>query len=615
MEKNRWWEYKDSPAEKAESVFSLVSYIDNKSHVRRQNNLINARLYGNIPTGMYDQGFTSASEYYLSGIPENRISLSVVSMATDTLVSKIGKNQPKVTFLTSEGDWTAKNKAKKLEKFTMGDFRQNNIYKLGKEIFKDSCVFDIGVAKHFIHGDRVVSERVFPSELYVDQVDARYGQPTHMYHAKYVSKRLLKAEYPDKEFMIDSAHTSIGTRGSLPDMPADEFVIVIESWKLPEMNEKGELVNGQHCISISNDILFDEEWEHDFFPFSFMRWNTRLLGFYGQSLVEELIPIQLEINKLMRDIQTSYNLLLAPKVFIPNGSKIPEAHIDNDIGTILKGSAEPKVIFNGQIMPPEAYRHLSFLYDKAFDRAGLSQMSATGTKPAGLDAAVAMREYQNIESERFAAVQQEYEEWYITTAKIRMELAKKLDNPVVKFEGKKSIEVLDLRDIDLKDLAYVMKIVPTNMLPETPAGQLMMLKELQAMGLIDSAGSSALLDFPDVNGFLAAKNAAYNYFSKLISNMVYEGEMDPPDPSMPLELGLQMVQQHYDLYKLQGAPEENLQLMRTWLAQARAILGRAVQQAQAAQQPLPQPGEGGGQTVPVGEPGLPAPTDAQLPQG
>lgn len=137
-----------------------------------------------------------------------------------------------------------------------------------------------------------------------------------------------------------------------------------------------------------------------------------------------------------------------------------------------------------------------------------------------------------------------------------------------------------------------------------------MLKELQAMELVDAAGSSALLDFPDVNGFLAAKNAAYNYFSKLISNMVYEGEMDPPDPSMPLELGMQMVQQHYDLYKLQGAPEENLQLFRTWLAQARAILGRAAQEAQAAQQPMPQPGEGGGQApgpgpVEMPPPGLP----------
>lgn len=598
----QWWEKEDGSVDQAESIFSLVTYLDNRQQTRRMNNLVNTRLYGNAPASAYDSGYT-ASDYFAFGIPENKISFNIVAMCADTLVSKIGKNRPKITFLTSEGDWTAQNKAKKAEKFVMGDFQQNDIYKLGKQVFKDCCIEDLGVAKHFVHGNKVCSERVWPNELYIDEVDARYGTPTHMYHAKYTSKRLLKAEYPKKEMQIDMASQSLGTKGPLPDAPADEFALVIESWKLPEMDDEGNLVNGKHIISISNTVLFEEEWEHPWFPFSFMRWNTRLLGFYGQSLTEELVPLQVEVNKLMRDIQKSYNMLLAPKVFLPNGSKIPEAHIDNEIGTIIKGSAKPEIIFNGQIFPPEAYSHLRFLIESAFERAGLTQLSATGKKPSGLDAAVAMREYQDIESERFAAVQQEYEDWFVTTAKIRIELAKRLKNPVVKFAGKKSIEKVDLRDIDFEDLAYVMKVMPTNMLPETPAGQLMMLKELQSMALIDQAGSAALLDFPDVNGFLAAKNAAWNYFNKLISRMVYEGDMDPPDPSMPLEMGLQMVQQHYDLYRLQGAPEDRLQLFRTWLAQATAILGKAAQQAMAAQQAPIQPSAGEGQIqapVPVG---------------
>lgn len=613
----RWWEQEDGSPSKAEGIFSLVAYLDNKQQTRKQNNMINARLYGNQPASIYDYGYSS-SDYFAFGIPENRISYNAVAMTVDTLVSKIGKNNPKVTFLTSEGDWTAQNTAKKLEKFVMGDFQQNKMHQLGKQVFKDCCIEDLGVAKHFIQGNRVISERCWPNEIYVDEVDARYGEPTHMYHAKYVSRRLLKAEYPDKEMNIETANQSLGTKGGLPDAPADEFVIVIESWKLPELDDNGKYVNGKHSISLSNCVLFEEEWEHNWFPFSFMRWNTRLLGFYGQSLSEELTPLQLEVNKLMRDIQTSYNYLLAPKMFLPNGSKIPEHHLDNEIGTIIKGSVKPEIIGNGQIFPSEAYAHLRFLIESMFERAGLTQLSATGKKPGGLDAAVAMREYQDIESERFAAVQQAYEQWYVDTATIRLELSKRLKSPVVKFEGKRSIEKLDLREVDLEDLAYVMKVMPTNMLPETPAGQLMMLKELQAMGLVDTAGSSALLDFPDVNGFLSTKNAAWNYFHKLISKMAYEGEMDPPDPSMPLELGLQMVQQHYDLYKLQGAPEENLQLFRTWLSQARAILGKAAAQAQAAQMPMPQPGEGAGQApMPEMAPQQSAPAGLlpQIPQG
>lgn len=582
----QWWNSSD--LNKASSMWSMVEYLSNTQHERIENNALYMRLYANNPTAsgsMYQYGST-----YGYGYGQNRISYNLTAMVIDALVSKIGKNTPKVTFLTSQGNWSDKSKAQKLERYILGQFLHNGYYRLGQRAFKDCLIEDLGVVKHYVDGDKIVSERILPNELYVDYTDTLYSKPRHIYHIKHVAKDWLKAQYPDAKLLIDSSASNLGnSRFNMPQSAADDFVLVVEGWRLP--TEQGP---GEHTIATSNALLFSEEWEHDWLPFTFMRWNERQIGFYGQSLAEELVPLQVEINKLMRDIQKSYNMMLAPKVFIPNGAKIPESHIDNDIGTIIKGSAEPKVIFNGQIFPAEAYNHLKWLINSGFERAGITQLSATGKKPAGLDAAVAMREYQDIETERFASVQQMYEQFYIDTAKIYIELSKQMSNPVVRFSDSRYSEEIHFNDINLEEDKYVIRLWPTNMLPETPAGQVQMLKELMDLGVADVNTATALLDFPDLNGAIRRKTAAYNYFNKLIEVMMEKGEYEAPDPSMPLDLGMQLFQQAYDEYKLYKAPEERLELLRTWLASARKLMEKAMEasrQAVPQQQGAPEAGQ------------------------
>lgn len=574
----RWWNTDDSS--KANSLWTMVNYLSDKQHERIENNALYMRLYANNPTAqnaMYEYG-----SVYGYGYGENRISYNLTAMVVDSLTSKIGKNKPKVTFLTSEGEWSDKNKAKKLERYILGQFLHGNMYKIGQRAFKDCLIEDLGIAKHYVDGNKICSERILPNELYVDYTDTLYSKPRHIYHIKHIAKDQLKAEYPDQSVLIDnSAHQLGASRFYMPKSAADDFILVVEGWRLPTETEPGE-----HIIATSEALLMKEEWEHEWLPFTFMRWNERQIGFYGQSLTEELVPLQVEINKLMRDIQQSYNLLLAPKIWLPNGSKIPESHLDNDIGTILKGSAEPKVIFNGQIFPAEAYTHLKWLIDSGFERAGITQLSATGRKPAGLDAAVAMREYQDIETERFAAVQQMYEQFYIDTAKIYIELSKQMDNPTVRFSDSQYSEEIKFNEINLEDDKYVIRLWPTNMLPETPAGQVQMLKELMDLGFMDVNSAASLLDFPDTNGALRRRTAATNYFNKLVELMMEKGEYEAPDPSMPLDMGMQIFQQAYDEYKLYKAPEDRLELIRTWLASARKLMESA---QLAARQSVPQP--------------------------
>ena len=84
--------------------------------------------------------------------------------------------------------------------------------------------------------------------------------------------------------------------------------------------------------------------------------------------------------------------------------------------------------------------------------AGISQLSATSRKPSGLDAAVAMREYQDIESDRFQLVAQRYEKSFLDAAKIVLDMQRDIGSVVIKAVKGSVVEEIDFKkDADLDD--------------------------------------------------------------------------------------------------------------------------------------------------------------------
>lgn len=151
--------------------------------------------------------------------------------------------------------------------------------------------------------------------------------------------------------------------------------------------------DGRHVIAIDNFTLLDEEWERDTFPFCFIRWTERLLGFWGQGLAEQLTGIQVEINKLLRNIQEQMHLA-TPKVFVEAGSKISKAHINNEIWGIIEYAGTPPTFYVPKTVSGEIFSHLDRLFSRAYEIAGVSVLAAQSKKPAGLESGVALREFK-----------------------------------------------------------------------------------------------------------------------------------------------------------------------------------------------------------------------------
>jgi len=199
-----WWEATSDNI--ARVIFDLVRTLHNESDDREQRNIRAARLYGNREfTGINPLAMSQSST---PSLPENRVKINIVSSMCDTAAAKISKMRPKVTFLTSGGDWTLQQNTKKLTTFMNGLFYKNKVYQWHQAGFRDSTVFDIGAVKHYIQDGQIVSERTLATELLVEPADAMYGSPRSLYQYKFVHKSILTARFPDKKAIIDM---SVGT--------------------------------------------------------------------------------------------------------------------------------------------------------------------------------------------------------------------------------------------------------------------------------------------------------------------------------------------------------------------------------------------------------------------
>lgn len=581
-----WWNASEQDV--ARTIFDLVRTINNESSDREQRNIRSARLYGNREFAGLNP-FAQAKSLTPS-LPEGRVKINIVSSMCDTAAAKISKMRPKVTFLTSGGDWTMQQNTKKLSTFMNGLFYKNKIYQWHQTGFRDCTVFDIGALKHFRQGNQIVTERVLATELIVEPSDAMYGSPRSLYQYKYVHKSVLTAEFPDKKAIIDM---SVGT---LEDAeygrdPENEFVVVIEAWHLPSGKDA---TDGRHTICTSHGTIADDrEYSKSYFPFTFFRWSEPLTGFYGQSLAERLTGNQLEINKMLRIIQKSFHLGSAFKVFLEHGSKISKEHINNDVGSIVYYTGTKPDYHVPQTVHPEYFRHLEFLITSSYEEAGISQMSASSRKPAGIESGKALREFNDIETERFAITSQSYENSFLQTATIYSDLLEDMYNEGVDYEvvaeSKKFVDRIKWSETKVKGNEIIMQMFPTSSLPSSPAGRMQWVQELVNSGFVPQEFATKLLDFPDIESYTSLSNAPLDDILATIEDIVNSGKYSPPEPYQDLKTGIPLFQSAYLYAKRCQVPEARLDLLRRWMTAADAMQKAAMPPAQPAAAPQAAP--------------------------
>ena len=554
--KEYWWQKTSNPHE---LVHDVVENLRDEQSYRSDDNLNHLRLYGNIAPSTLG----SLSEYSTAkSSSKHRVTLNVIQSCIDTVTARIAKNKPKATFLTSGGDYSMQQKAKRLDKFVQGQFYETGIYNVAPKVFLDACVFGTGFMKIYEHQNKIKVERTFPDEIFVDDHESRYAEPRQMFHRKAVNKDVLIHLFPEHRDAIAAAESM---DSSYVSYNVAEQIPCIEAWHLPSGPGAND---GRHCIIIEGATLIDESYTKDSFPFAVIRWTERLLGYFGQGLAEQLTGIQIEQNRLLNMIQEQMHLA-RPKVFIEAGSQISKAHINNEAWGVIEYRNNPPQFFVPKTVSGEIFSHLDRLFNRAYEIAGISMLSAQSKKPAGLESAVALREFSDIESERFMITAQAYEKLFLDAAKQMVGLARDMHARGEKVEvishGDKDIERINWKSVNLKEDQYVMKAYATSLLPTTPAAKLQKVIEMLQAQMLTQQEARMLLDYPDLTAVNQLASASYDEINMVIEDMIEKGKVHQPEPFTNLTLAIQMVQNAYTRGKVQGVPDERLDLLRRYL--------------------------------------------------
>ena len=277
MDQKFWWDSDEDDPQNL--IYSLLENLKDRIETRSDHDVLHLSLFENY----YNNALNPVGYKTGTLFDDDRVTFNVIASCCNTVTAKIGKTRPRPIFLTSGGDFSLKSKAKLLTKFVDGMFYQVDIYNIMQRIFLDSCVFGTGVLKIFVEDDQVKVERIFPSELIVDEYEARYGDPRSMFQRKVMPREVVMGLFPNHHEEIAAA---------APCDPEDrtyntgDMIEVIEAWHIRSSQNSDD---GRHVICIDNATLFDEKYEKDYFPFVTLRWTQRMLGFYGQGLAEQFV--------------------------------------------------------------------------------------------------------------------------------------------------------------------------------------------------------------------------------------------------------------------------------------------------------------------------------------
>lgn len=580
----KWWKAR-SKSELKEQCLSTVAVLKEQQQFRYRQAGVFARLYGNKPLYNYiGSGINKIqSQQNLSG---DRPTMNVIQSCVDTLTSRVTQSRPRPVFLTDNGDYKERNLAKKLNGFIMGEFYQTKAYEIGEQVLRDAEVLGTGCFKIFEKDKKACLQRKLVTDLLVDPNDALLGSPRQMFELLLIDRDVLSEYFPKYRSDIAKAEQAYPDTGADSEKTIADQVIVAECWHLPSSEDAGD---GRHVIVCTEGVIYDSNDEEEgftkkTFPFVFLHYSPSIAGFWGQGIPEQLMGTQVEINKLLFQISKSINLVGVPRIFVEDGSKVMKTAFNNEVGSIITYRGTPPVYSVAPCVPGEMYEQLQRLINYAYQQSGVSALSASAQKPAGLNSGEAIRNFDDLQSDRFASLVRRFDNMYVDLAYQVIDLAKDICKREGKYEtvypNKNGTKQIDLPKMDMLNDPFVIQCFDSSSLPRDPAGRLQKVTEMMQAGILDIPEGRRLLDFPDLEQVERLANASEERILQILDDIVESGKYTPPDPFMDLALATKLVTQYYNLYSQAKLEEAKAQKLRDFYTQIMALKAEAMQATQ-----------------------------------
>lgn len=611
-----WWNQKT--ARRHEILADVIAGVQERAAYRREMNLHCLRLYAERQILGLTAGTYSRNESGMRFI-KPRLGLNVVRNCIDAATSMITRNTPAVSYVTT-GEFELQERAKARTKFVQGMFHENQTKILGPRAFKDCGILGTGLVKicrnyspDRKHG-KVVFERTFPGEVWVDESEGIYGDPRSLFQERAVDAQVLRTLYPGKEKIID-ASSGPDSRYSTNHSTVDQKR-VFEAWHLPSAPGAKD---GRHDIATDQGILFTERYKHEAFPFAKICFNEEPLGWWGTGLAYQLTGIQYEINTLVRQAQIGLYSSGNMKVAVERGSKIVKSQINNDMWlTKLEYTGKPPVFMTPEPLSATLREMLMFYIDQAYAITGISQLAARGEIPSGLaGSGRAQLVYRDTDSQRFVEIAKRYEQFHVDLAERGLEAANDIYEETgsleVPYVNKRYVERLGFEDIEGDADEFCVQAEPMSQLPFSMAGRQALADDWKARGWIDDAQAKKIAGAGDIFAEMDVASSPLDLIDERLNRIISKGEYMGPTPIMDLELAFNRTTLRFQRAELDGVPADRLDMLSQFRDECQDMITEAEQaqmaETAAAQPPAPPAGPempGG----PTATPTAPMPTEA-----
>lgn len=604
-----WWR-----AEKGQVNNSALAYV-------RSVDLAQGHLYNKFIrcAALYDMppGPRSYSDFGMAA--DGRMHVNAIAGSVDTVSAQIATTDIRATFDTDGADWSEQRRARHREWYAESIAKLLGVAEKCQRGFKaGAATKGTGLNKVYIDAfDQICVDSIKVDDIVVDELECRNGPPRQMHHRIPIDREMLKAQFPDFAAQIDRASSGMMQTPRLwagyRPLERNE-IMVLESWHLPlGTKDHPRYKPGRHTIVIDGVDLLDEEWHKPFFPFAVMFWEIPTDGWYGIGLVERSAGTQRALNRRNLQIERQNDQGAFPTTWVPMADKglRNQALTQNTIGTVAVYSGQqPPTTVIPQAVSPQTYQDADRLEAKIFENSGVSRMASQSVKPAGIETGVALREYRDQTTQRFAMQEKRYERFFLDTVVLILDCCKDLGTSAPKMmrRTKFGSRVLSWAKVDMQDVRI--QIGAASTLSRTRAGRLQSVIEWSQAGIISQDDAKRLLEHPDLERAMSLYNAAIENVEHCLEEIA-DGGVVVPEPFMNLKLLVWRAQQEYLNWSADGAPEDVLSNLRDLIVNAAWMLDGGNQPAAGSALPA---GPGADTSVPAGAPAA-GPGPGPLPPG
>lgn len=488
------------------------------------NQTIASDLKSKVPetVGFYDDVVSEETE-----VPK----LNVIKSCVDAVVSKISTAHVRPFVNTVKGSFKTVQICKQLQIFFDYFFDEENVSSKISEALRDACTFDTGY-------------------IYLDEAEGKIinVSPWNAY-----TRQSEKTEF--KSAYIEFPNSSVD---SIKD--AD--------WELLTNAEKKNLyVNIGYfydsrtktkAILVNRQIRKIEELKSEYIPLVALHYTLPICGNTNLSITDMLKGIQFEIDELMKRIAEASAVNPALTFFVSNASNIKVGQLNNRVGNIVQYTSpeggQPVYSAHDEFISSQYMTTLDNLVEKAYNMVGISQLSAQGKKPSGLDSGVALATQADLESDRFQVLLDQYIRLYTDVAKLCVHT----------FQANKDIIApsrynlsLTWGEVEREYDKLRIQFSAADSLSKDPSEKLKQLQTLAQAGIIPGTMIPSLLELPDINRGYSVANNSYNACQTLIDQCIYDNKYEIPDYLSMQMLKEQIINMQLSLRVAQGSEKNN----------------------------------------------------------